>query len=141
MVLIAENRRHEELEELERMNKYNLALIAFAGSFLSLLVSLPFPSMVQQIAGGCLIISILCSLFAILPRKVGGYVVIEDDILVLRKDESISSEEFFLETAAIFELVANNIQEFSYKKKRWTISSACVLALSLIITYILIAYA
>lgn len=141
MIRIAEARRQEEIEDLERINKYNLALIAFSGSFLSLLVSLPFPELVQQIAGGCLIISTLCSLFAILPRKVGGFVVIEDDILALREGKNIFTEEFLLETATIFELVANNIQAFSYKKKQWTIASACVLAFSLIVTYTLIAYA
>ena len=83
MVRIAESRRDEELAHIERVNRYNLALIAFSGSFMSLLVTAGFSFLVVRIAGIFLIASIACSLFALKPRKTAAALVIDDDVKFL----------------------------------------------------------
>lgn len=65
MVRLAEARRTEELQMMERVNHYNLALIAFSGSFLSLLVTAHFANVVVIIAGCILLISIGLSIFTV----------------------------------------------------------------------------
>ncbi len=142
MIRLAEDRRAEELRDLERVNKYNLALIGFSGSFLSLLVTIDFPVNLRQIAGALLILSIIFSLLAIAPRRLfGGSILLEDDIEHLRKGQSIDQTSFFLETVTVIEGAATALTKRAREKKRLTMISAVFLATSLIITYILIAYA
>ncbi len=90
MVRLAEQRRAEELHRMEKLNNYNLALIAFSGSFLSLLVTANFALTVLRIGGFILLLSILSSLFAIRPRIIrGGSIVIDEDVQSLRAGSAI----------------------------------------------------
>jgi len=142
MVRLAENRRTEELEHIDRVNRYNLALIAFSGSFLSLLVSTHFEPTVVRLAGFFLCLSILSSLIALRPRKLkGGAIVIDEDVQALRSGQSLQLHSYLLDLADLTERAASSANIFSRDKKRWTIYSAILLAISLISTYILYAYA
>lgn len=88
MVRLAENRRSEALDTTERMDKYNLALIAFAGSFLSLLLSVDISISILQISGANLIVAILISLFAVRPQRIlGGSPDITEDIIFMKQQK------------------------------------------------------
>ena len=142
MVRLAENRRNEEFAHIERVNRYNLALIAFSGSFLSLLITASFPKQTVGIVGAFLIISIIFSLIAIRPRTLkNGVLIIEDDIQNLRSGQRVSLYDYLLETAEFTEQAANSATMLSHTKKRLTIFSALFLALALAATYYLYVYA
>ena len=142
MVRLAEKRRDEEFHRMEKLNTYNLALIAFAGSFLSLLVSIQFDVVVVQISGALLIISILSSLLAIRPRTIhGGTVVIDSDVRAVRNGERLSQQLYLLDTADLTEGAARSMAQSASQKTRLTIISAILLACALLAAYTLVAYA
>ena len=142
MVRLAENRRTEALEMIERMNRHNLALIAFAGTFLSLLISLDIPLLVTRISGGSLICTILISLFTIRPQKVsGGTPDISEDIILLRSSKYLSISSYLLDVADVTSRAGSRLHGLAAIKKKTTIFAASFLAFSLLITYILLAYA
>ncbi len=142
MVRLAENRRKEELENVERVNRYNLALIAFSGSFLSLLVTAKFDLKLVKFAGIFLILSIISSLWALRPRNVqGGTLLIAKDIDRFNKHEAIPLHQYLFETASLTESAATSLTILSKQKKWWTLISVILLAISLAITYYLYAYA
>lgn len=142
MVRLAENRRNEEFEHIERVNRYNLALIAFAGSFLSLLVTVKLAVVIVQIAGAFLLLSIVFSLLAIMPRKMkGGTLVVEDDVKIIRSGHTLDLQEYLLSTAELTDRAAANAAIFSKIKKWLTLFSVFFLAISLATAYYLHAYA
>ncbi len=143
MLRLAEKRRSEELELMERINKYNLALIAFAGAFLSLLVSRDFPRLVVQVSGALLLMSIFVSLFTVRPQllKGAGALSIEDDVLLLKKNNTLTLKQYLLDSAELTDRAATSIAILTVEKKRWTILSAFFLVLALCSTYTLYSYA
>ncbi len=142
MVRLAENRRAEMNESLERINRYNLALVAFSAGFLSLLVTVSFNLFIVQASGLLLLFSIFFSLLAIRPRTLKGVtLMIDQDVDILKKNIHIELREYLLVTAELTDVAATKINERGAEKKRFTILSAVSLALALITTYILYAYA
>lgn len=142
MVRLAELRRYEALEMIERINKYNLAIIAFAGSFLSLLATADVEIYVVRFAGVNLILSIITSLLAVRPERVkGGALDVEEDVSALRNNEKISTEQYLLDVAVLTNDAARSLQLHANAKKKGTIIAALFLAFSLIVTYILVSYA
>ena len=142
MIRLAENRRSEEIQAIERLIKYNLALIAFSGSFLSLLLTTTISKPIVEIAGWFLLVSVASSLLAIRPRSVfGGTLVVSDDVKALRKGESISLREYLLETADLLEQANAKIAPVRRYRAQMTIFSAILLALALFATYALYVYA
>ena len=142
MIRLAERRRDEEIAHIERVNRYNLALIAFAGSFLSLLISTDVPLFTFRIVGGVLILSLLLSLVALLPRTVeGGALLIDEDVLAIRKRNVPALSAYLLETANLTEQAASRLATLSISKKKWTICSAIVLVIAIATMYVLSAYA
>ncbi len=142
MVRLAENRRTEALEMIEKINKYNLAIIAFAGTFLSLLVTGDFAYLIIRLSGGCLIVSIVFALIAIRPQKVkGGALDIVDDIKMLKNNQFIRLDSYLLDIADLTNKSAASLHLVARSKKAMTISAALFLACSLFFTYTLYAYA
>lgn len=141
MIRLAENRREEEMQMLEKMNQYNLALVGFAGGFLSLLVTAPFPDYTVRIAGAFLMLSILLSLLSIRPRRVGAALVIEDDIQLIKTKHATNLYEYLLQTAELTDQTASNLNTLLMRKKNVTIFSAIFLAIALLVTYTMYAYA
>ena len=142
MVRLAENRRTEMFESLERVNKYNLALIAFSATFLSVLVTASFELFIIQSAGALLIVSIFLSLFAIRPKTIHSAALkIDKDVEQIKKGQHVHLKEFLLVTAELTDNAATNINKRALEKKIFTICSALSLAFALTITYILYAYA
>lgn len=142
MVRLAENRRTEELEIVNRLNQYSLGLIVFSGAFISLLVTVSFPSYVVLIAGFFLLISIFCSLLSLRPKKVkGGSLVIFEDVDAVKRGERLELKEYFVITADITENAADNIAKRGDEKKVWVIIAALFLAIALLATYTLYVYA
>jgi hypothetical protein len=141
MVRLAENRRAETRDSLERIIKYNLALIAFSASFLSLLVTASFDIFIVQTAGLLLLISILLSLFAVRPKVLQTSIIIDQDIELIKKNVHLDLKEYVLCVAELTEAAATNLNNRAAERKRYTIASAVSLALALLITYTLYAYA
>lgn len=141
MIRIAETRRTEELEHIDRVNRHNLALIGFSGSFLSLLITVDLPLHIVQIAGSLLLSSVCCSLIAIMPRKLSASIFIEKDVEHYRYGYAYALHAYLLDIAGLQEKHATVLMEFSAKKKFWTILSAIFLAAALFITYVLFVYA
>jgi hypothetical protein len=141
MVRLAENRRTETRESLERVVKYNLALIAFSASFLSLLVTASFDILIVQVAGLLLIISILLSLFAVHPKSLQSTVSVDQDIEAIKNGSNFDLHEYMLAVAELTEVTASNFNKRGSERKRYTIISAISLALALLITYSMYAYA
>lgn len=142
MVRLAENRRNEELVNIERLSKYNFAIIAFAGSFLSLLLSVSLQKFIVNFSGLPLIVSILLSIFALRTRSVkGGNIIIDQDVEDLRMGNVLMIENYLLDTADLTNHAAKNLREYSVIKKKITMISASFLAFALILTYILHVYA
>jgi len=142
MVRLAEDRRTEALQSLEKVNQYNLALIAFAGSFLSLLVSLPFERTTIIVVGLFLLSTIFLSLWNIRPQTVkGGVLVIDEDVKAMRDKKKIIYADYLLDIADLTSRASIQIQKVMLLKKRGTIYSACFLAIGLFLTYILHVYA
>lgn len=142
MVRIAENRRTEMLDSMEKVNKYNLALIAFSAGFLSILVTLTFDIMIVRLAGGLLILSIIFSLLAVRPKIIRGVtLVISDDVETVKKGVAIPLEKYLLAVAELTDVAASNLNTRAKEKKTLTIFSAVFLALALFSSYILYAYA
>jgi hypothetical protein len=142
MVRLAENRRKEELEQIERVNRYNLALIAFSGSFLSLLVTAKFPILTVQISGFFLGFSVVASLIALRPRVIrGGTLVIDEDVAALREGKDLTLSDYLLVTSDLTDKAGTSAAALSHQKKWWTQAAAICLALALALTYYLYAYA
>lgn len=143
MVRLAENRRTEELEGIERINKYNLALIAFTGSFLSLLITTKFPTVTVLIAGGFSLLSIGLSLVTIRPRTLrgGGALSVRSDVTLMKNGEQMALRQYLLDTAELTDLAATSIGALSSVKKRLTIYSALSLAAAMVVTYTFYVYA
>jgi len=143
MVRLAENRRAEALSALEKMNKYNLAIVAFAGSFLSLLVTVPMSIVIIRSAGLSLITSIIFAIWSIRPHRLrgGGALDIGDDVVALKHNQTLKIKQYLLDTAEFTNISANALQSYANNKRKWTIIAAVFLAFSLLITYILAAYA
>jgi hypothetical protein len=142
MIRLAEDRRAEALDRLERVNKYNLALIGFAGSFLSLLVTVDFPLIVLRVAGACLIACVLTSLLNVSPKPLkGATILIDEDVEHLKRGGTFAEREYLLAIAELTERAATIISRRVHTKKHWTTLSASFLAISLLSTYILLAYA
>ncbi len=138
MVRIAENRRNEELEGTEKMNRYNLALIAFAGTFLSLIVTAKLHPVILIMSGFFLSSSIICSLLAIYPRKlIGGVLAVDEDIAALQRGETLYIHAYMIDTARLTDNAAQKAGELVGIKKRWTIFAALFLASSVVCTYII----
>lgn len=142
MVRLAEMSRTEALNTIERINKYNLALIAFAGSFLSLLISTNIAQPIVQIAGASLIITIILCLYTIRPQRIqGGTPDITDDIQILRSKQQLILSGYLLDVAELTNNASIALQKAGSHKKRTTIVAASFLAFSLVSTYSLVAYA
>lgn len=136
MIRLAENRRNEEFQALERISQYNLALIAFSGSFLSLLITATLPKIVPMISGVFLIVSVSVSLFAIRPKSIaGGTLVIDKDVAAIKSGKRIALGEYLLETAALLDAANNTIGPLRRKRVKFTIASAIFLALALLSAY------
>lgn len=142
MIRIADERRTVALDMLERVNKYNLALIAFAASFLSLLVTVEFPILIVQIAGACLIVSVFVALLNVSPKPIkGATLLLDEDIAHLKRGGTFQLQEYLLAVAELTENAASVVQQRVSIKKRWTTVSASFLVFSLLGTYLLYAYA
>lgn len=142
MVRLAENRRAEEFESLERMNKYNFALVGFSGSFLALLLTVHAARSVVQAAGLFLLISILTSLMALQPRIVkGGVLTIDDDVEAVKHGHILNFHAYLLDVAEFTDQAGQHAAIVAKEKKRLTIFAAIFLAIALLVTYALIAYA
>lgn len=142
MVRLAEHRREEAVDMIDKINKYSLAVVAFAGSFLSLLISANLSINIVRFSGLCLVLSIIFSLIAIQPKRVkGGVLDIADDVDAIHQQKKLLLHNYLLETAALTNSAAESLQMHANNKKKWTIVAALFLALSLITTYILYAYA
>lgn len=141
MVRLAESRRTEELQRVSTVNQYNMALIGFAGGFLSLLVTASFPHITVIIAGAFLIISITMSLISLAPRTLKGAIVrIDDDVSDMRNGKNISMSQFLLDTADIMEKAGFIISNRGQEKKLLTVLSTFFLALALFTTYIIYVF-
>src|SRR3989338_3360277 len=101
MVRLAEMRRTEALDMIERLNKYNLAIIAFAGTFLSVLVTSELPRSAVQFSGIFLIISITGSLYAVRPQRVpdGGALDVANDVKAFRAGQTLDLQSYLLDVA------------------------------------------
>lgn len=142
MVRLAENRRTEMFDSIEKVNKYNLAIIAFSAGFLSLLVSAQLDLLLVRIAGASLLFSILLSLFAVRPKTIlGASLMINDDVELLKKGIAIQTNEYLLLVAELTDVAATNLNARAKEKKILTILSAIFLAFALFSSYILYAYA
>jgi hypothetical protein len=143
MVRLAENRRTEAIGRLEKINQYNLAMIGFSGTFLSLLVTAEFPIAIVRVAGLSLIASIGVALCNISPKPLkGATLLIDEDVYALRRGEDAGPfADYLLSVADLTEAAATVIHKRASVKKRWMTMSAIFLAFSLISTYILYAYA
>lgn len=142
MVRLAEGRRGEALDMIEKMNKYNLALIAFAGTFLSLLISTNVPLPTLRFVGAFLILTVISSLVAIRPQKIrGGAPDISDDIRLFQEGKGYPLSEYLLAVASVTNEAASELHFIADVKKKFTILAALLLAFSLLLAYILFAYA
>jgi hypothetical protein len=142
MVRLAENRRAEMLDAIEKVNKYNLALIAFSAGFLSLLVTVSFNIFIVRLAGGLLLLSIIFSLFAVRPKRIRGVtLMINDDVDLLKQGIEMDLKEYLLAVAELTDVAASTLNNRAKEKKTLTILSAISLALALSSSYILYAYA
>ena len=143
MVRLSEARRSEALDAIEKVNKYNLALIAFSGSFLSLIVTSDIDQEIVRIAGAFLVASIVISLITIRPMKIkGGILVIDKDVDEIRKTgETFPLEQYLLDIADLTSRAAIAIDKVTSVKKSGTICSAFLLAFALLSTYIYHGYA
>jgi hypothetical protein len=142
MVRLAENRRSEQKEMIERIIRYNLGLIGFSGSYLSLMITVHFPLVILYPAGFFLLCSIVISLFAVRPQVLkGSTLLIKDDITEIRSGKTMQLHDFLLLTAELTENGADSFHKRAHERKNLTIISAALLAISLILTYILYAYA
>ncbi len=139
MVRLAEKRRDEELHMLERVNQYNLGIIAFATGFLTFLFSNGFGQGTTVLDGFLLLVSIFISLFAISPRRLKATLIIEDDVEAISNGVVLDLKEYLLETAALTDKTASNISDLLFWKKKVTILSAATLVSALTVTYILYA--
>lgn len=141
MVRLAEKRRSEELEAFERLSRHNLSLIAFDAGFLSLMITMGFGKAIVAPSGLLLLFSIAFSLLSVRPRTLkGGSLSVEDDIRALRAGEDLPLREYLLETAELTERAAETIAARVAIGKRYTILSACFLALALLMTYTLYVF-
>src|SRR3989338_4890572 len=142
MVRLAENRRTEALEMIERLKKYNIALIAFAGSFLSLLITVGSSLLSLRVAGGSLVATICFSLYAVRPQRVhGGALNVASDVSSIKEQKNLLFAPYLLEVAELTNNAATTLHAFAISKQRVTTISALFLAFSLIGAYILYAYA
>ncbi len=142
MVRLAENARSETVQSLERLNQYNLGIIAFNAGFMSFLVSNSFPMTTIRVAGIFLLISMFTSLFALSPKKIRGAVLrVDTDVRALKQGEQIDLYEFLLATAELTDRAFVILQERAKEKKFLTIFSSTFLVLALVFTYTLYAYA
>lgn len=142
MVRLAEKRRDEALHMIERMNKYNLAIVAFAGSFLSVLVTADMPIEAVRLSGACLIASVIVSIAAVRPERIqGGALDVAEDVVAFRQGQTPSLECYLADVAELTNGAAESLQHYANRKKKWTIVAALFLALSLVSAYILAAYA
>ncbi|MEN9561174.1 MAG: hypothetical protein RIQ56_447, partial [Candidatus Parcubacteria bacterium] len=108
MVRLAENRRTEEFRAIERLNQYNLALIAFSGAFLSLLVTANFEVLTVQLSGLALLISISISLLTIRPRTLKGAVLtVDEDVRAIQRGEKLLLNDYLIETAYLLDSAAS----------------------------------
>jgi|GEM_PF-6237398 len=137
MVRLAERRCEEELHMIERVNQYNLALIAFSAGFLSFLVANDFSKSTVGVIGASLIASFVLSLIAISPRRLKGTLEIIEDVEAIRKRERLLLHDYLLSVAELTDTVAMNVSILVRKKKKITIYAAIFLAVALIGTYIL----
>ncbi len=138
MIRLAENRRNEEFQALERISQYNLALIAFSGSFLSLLITAELPKVIPMISGVFLIASVSISLIAIRPKSIiGGTLVIDRDVTALKSGQHIALSDYLLETAHLLDEANNMIGPLRRRRVKLTIISAVFLALALFSSYTL----
>lgn len=138
MVRIAENRRTEEFETVERMNKYNLALIAFCGSFLSLLFTVNVRFVTLSICGFILSLALICSFIAIFPRRIrNGALTIDEDIKLLESGKTLHLSQYLLDIAKLTDEASRQVALLVSKKKIWTIFSAALLAIAIISAYII----
>ncbi len=142
MIRITENWRDEQLQTIERINQYNLALVAFSGAFLSLLITAQFSRPITEICGLCLLVSIAISLLTVRPMRMKfGAVVIDNDVEMLRNGEILGLHDYLLDVADLTNQVTHSMDRFVRVKKKWTIYSAIFLALALVSTYTLYVYA
>ena len=143
MVRLAEMRRTEALDMIERLNKYNLAIIAFAGTFLSVLVTSELPRSAVQFSGIFLIISITGSLYAVRPQRVpdGGALDVANDVKAFRAGQTLDLQSYLLDVADLTNTAAGQLHTVARKKKEVTLFAALFLALSLVTSYTLFVYA
>ncbi|HVW67078.1 MAG TPA: hypothetical protein VHA78_05130 [Candidatus Peribacteraceae bacterium] len=142
MVRLAENRRVEQLQMMERINQYNLGIIAFSGSFLSLLITIKVPSPIFYVSGCFALLAIGTALWTIRPQTLkGGTLLIADDIASIRRGEKLSLSDFLLTTSELTEHAANAASKRAHLKKQCTIIAVFFLAISLLFAYSLYAYA
>jgi hypothetical protein len=142
MIRLAENRRNEELAAIEGVNKYNLALIGFAGGFLSLLVTATFPKIIVQVTGFFLLLCIGTSFLTIRPRILkNGSLKIDSDVMAVRNGAVLPYKDYLLAVGDLTNLAATAAKQLALIKRRLTIISAIFLACALLSTYILYSYA
>ena len=140
MIRVAEKRKDEEFTMLERINQYNLALMAFVGGFLSLLLTADLAIEILQSAGFLLLCSICFSLWAIRPRIIKGALIIEDDISALKNKKDISLYSYLLDEAELVERIGNAASALVIQKRWATILAGIFLVLSLCLTYTMHSY-
>lgn len=141
MIRLADRRRDEELRMLEKINAYNLALIAFSASLLSFLVSLQFDKTSVQLVGAFLLLSIVVSLLTVAPWKIFGSVEITEDIEHVIDGGHWKIDAYLLATANITNQAGTNVRRLVRLKKTLTIVAGILLAIALLLTYIRYAYA
>ena len=142
MVRISEDARTEQLQTIEKLNQYNLAIIAFAGSFLSLLITVKVPSMIFYPSGLCALLSIATALWTIRPRILkGGSLSIEEDARDIRQNRGPSLHTFLLLTAELTQQATQLATKLALHKRKLTIIAVIFLALSMCMAYRLYGYA
>lgn len=143
MVRLAEYRRGEAISMLEKINQYSMAMVAFSGTILSLLVTADFSEIAIMITGFPLIVSICCALMNIIPKPLkGATLLIQKDIDDLRTAQRMFSlDAYLLDIAELTETAATVIGGRATRKKRTMTISACFLALSLACSYFTFIYA
>ena len=142
MVRLAENRRTEQLQTIEKINQYNLGVIAFSGSFLSLLITIKVSPDIFYVSGFFALLAIGVSLWTIRPQILkGSILLISDDIKALREGQSMRLYDFLLATADLTEQTANAVSERAMKKKQNTIMGVFFLAISLLFSHCMYRYA
>lgn len=117
-------------------------MIAFDGTFLSILITNDLSSTIIRVSGAFLIASIFTSLIAVQPKRLkAGALDIVDDVTVLREGKSLDINAYLLDVAELTNNAAEDLHLTAAEKKKSTIISAVLLALSLLSTYILYGYA